>query len=140
MNQHLATVLRNNNLSITESRIKITALFLESKRALSYSEIENKLHDQLDRATIYRTLSTFIEKGILHSIPTADNSTLYALCKNECTENHHHDEHVHFVCDDCGETTCLEKVSIPKVKLPKGYKAVEVKMVVMGKCGVCVLN
>lgn len=140
MGQQIFEILRNNRLSMTTGRIKIAELFLNSARALTYNEIESIFHTQLDRATIYRTLTTFIEKGIIHSIPTADHSVVYALCKNECTENHHHDEHIHFVCDTCGQTTCLEKVIIPQVKLPEGYTATEFKMIVTGKCGTCVSN
>ncbi len=135
--QQAIDILKTNNLSITDSRTKILAAFLKKNYALAYSDMEKKFKDIFDRATIYRTLSTFIEKGIIHSIPTSDNISMYALCKNECTEHHHHDEHVHFICNDCGETTCLDKITIPKVKLPKGYKAADVKMIVSGQCEQC---
>lgn len=138
MSQEAINILKNSRLSITENRIKILTFFLQAKKALSHSEIENKFNDQLDRATIYRTLSSFMEKGVIHSIPTDDYFTLYALCKNECTENHHHDEHIHFVCDVCKKTNCLDKVIVPTVLLPKGYKAKEVKMIIKGQCNECI--
>jgi Fur family ferric uptake transcriptional regulator len=33
--------------------------------------IEKEVGDKYDRVTIYRTLQTFEEKGIIHTIPTA---------------------------------------------------------------------
>lgn len=138
MNQQAINILKTHQLSITVSRSSVLTLFLKSKKALSYTTIEHKFSDKFDRVTMYRTLTLFIEKGIIHTIPTSDNTTLYALCKNECTEGHHHDEHVHFICDDCGTTTCLAETNIPKIKLPKGYTAAEIQMVVKGVCERCI--
>jgi Fur family ferric uptake transcriptional regulator len=86
--------------------------------------------------TIYRTLQTFEEKGIIHTIPTVDNAVLYALCK-ECEEGHHHDDHVHFICSNCERTICLDDVVSPKMNLPKGYAAEDVQVVIHGMCAQC---
>lgn len=133
----IADVLRRNNLSVTESRKKILNLFLNQAGALGHSDIEKRAGEKFDRVTIYRTLQTFVEKGIIHTIPTTDNSILYALCKDNCTEGHHHDNHVHFICLQCGNTICLENVTVPEVKLPKGYTTTNIEMVVNGVCRDC---
>src|SRR6266567_4265765 len=104
----IESVLKQNGLSVTSSRRKILQLFLDKAGALAHGDIEKKAGERFDRVTIYRTLQTFVDKGIIHTIPTADNSVRYALCKDECSEGHHHDNHVHFICDDCGTTYCLE--------------------------------
>ncbi len=131
-----AELLRNNRLSVTESRRKILSLFLEHKDALTHGDIEREAGEKFDRVTIYRTLQTFVEKGIIHAIPTADNTVRYALCK-DCTEGHHHDNHVHFVCENCGTTTCLDEIVSPKIDLPKGYLAKNVQVVINGICEKC---
>src|SRR5437016_13975461 len=87
-------ILRNNNLSITDSRKKILTLFLRQQGALAHRDIEKKAGEKFDRVTVYRTLQAFSEKGIIHTIPTTDNSIRYALCKEECSEGHHHDNYV----------------------------------------------
>jgi Fur family ferric uptake transcriptional regulator len=132
----IADVLRRNNLSITDSRKKILSLFLGSKDALTHGDIEKKAGEKFDRVTIYRTLQTFVEKGIIHSIPTSDNSVRYALCK-DCTEGHHHDDHVHFMCSHCGATICLDNIVSPKIDLPEGYAAHDVQIVIHGTCQDC---
>ncbi|RYZ49860.1 MAG: transcriptional repressor, partial [Chitinophagaceae bacterium] len=81
----LNDILHRRQLSSTESRRKILSLFLSSNDALTHGTIEKEVGDKYDRVTIYRTLQTFEEKGIIHSIPTADNAVRYALCK-ECEE------------------------------------------------------
>jgi Fur family ferric uptake transcriptional regulator len=117
--------------------MQILDLFYTNEGALAHADIEKKTGDTIDRVTIYRTLQTFEEKGIIHSIPTADNSVKYALCKERCEEGHHHDNHVHFICEDCGKTICLDDVLVPEVKLPKGFEPHQSNMVVNGVCGDC---
>lgn len=130
-------VLKSNKLSVTGSRRKILQLFLEQPGALAHGDIEKKAGEKFDRVTIYRTLQTFVDKGIIHTIPTADNSIRYALCKDECSEGHHHDHHIHFVCTSCQNTYCLDDVVTPEIKLPKGYMANQVEVVVEGICKKC---
>lgn len=130
-------ILRKNKLSITDSRKKILTIFLSQPDALAHGDIERKAAEKFDRVTVYRTLQTFVEKGIIHTIPTPDNSVKYALCKDDCFEGHHHDNHIHFVCSVCGTTSCLDDVVIPEVRLPKGYSVAEVQVVVNGICKNC---
>jgi Fur family ferric uptake transcriptional regulator len=137
MDKKIFEILRRNRLSVTGSRQKILNLFLSNSGALAHADIEYKAGERFDRVTIYRTLQTFVEKGIIHTIPTPDNSVKYALCKNDCFEGHHHDNHIHFVCSVCGKTECLEDFIIPAVKLPKDYTASNVEIVVNGTCNAC---
>jgi Fur family ferric uptake transcriptional regulator len=130
-------VLKKNQLSITDGRKKILELFLNSEGALAHADIEEKTGETFDRVTVYRTLNTFVEKGIIHHIPTSDNSILYALCKDNCEAGHHHDNHVHFICNVCNKTICLDEVTVPEVKLPRGFKPSHAEMVVNGVCVDC---
>src|ERR1700709_2611187 len=138
--QQIQNILKRNQLSVTGSRTRILELFLSQTGALAHGDIEKRTGEKFDRVTIYRTLQTFVDKGIIHTIPTADNSVRYALCKDECTTGHHHDNHVHFVCQNCGVTICLDDVHIPRVELPDGFKAQQIEMVVSGKCKDCNKN
>lgn len=130
-------ILKKNNLSVTDSRQKIMQLFLNTNGALAHADIEKKTGESFDRVTVYRTLQSFVEKGIIHLIPTRDNSIKYALCKDDCEAGHHHDNHVHFICDDCNNTICLDDVTVPHVKLPKGFTPKHAEMVVNGICEEC---
>jgi Fur family ferric uptake transcriptional regulator len=130
-------ILRRNNLSVTESRKKILNLFLNITGALAHGDIEKKAGEKFDRVTVYRTLQTFVEKGIIHIIPTTDNAVLYALCKNECTEGNHNDNHIHFTCGQCGTTFCLEEIAVPEIKFPKGFAARDVEIIANGTCKDC---
>ncbi|MEO8769783.1 MAG: Fur family transcriptional regulator [Ferruginibacter sp.] len=137
MNDNNLDILKKNGLSITEGRKKILELFLDNDGALAHADIERYTDAAFDRVTVYRTLQTFVDKGIIHQIPTTDNSILYALCKHKCEAGQHHDEHVHFICNHCGKTICLDDVTVPSVKLPKGFKPTQAAMVVTGICSDC---
>ena len=130
-------ILKQSGLSITESRRKILDLFLETDGALAHADIEKNTSSAFDRVTVYRTLQTFVEKGIIHQIPTTDNSVLYALCRQNCEQGHHHDDHVHFICSNCDKTICLDEVTVPEVKLPKNFTKQQSAMVVTGICEDC---
>ncbi len=130
--------LKKSQLSITDSRKKILEMFVRSNGALAHADIESQSGVEFDRVTIYRTLQTFVEKGIIHTIPTADNAVRYALCKDACSAGHHHDDHVHFLCDGCGTTYCLDQVTAPQVMLPKGFTSTRTDVVVSGICNKCV--
>lgn len=137
MDSEINIILKKNQLSVTGSRKKILELFLANNGALAHGDIEKKTGEKFDRVTIYRTLQSFLDKGIIHSIPTADNSIRYALCKEECSQGHHHDDHIHFVCRNCGNTTCLDDVQVPDIKLPSGFRSQQTEVVVSGKCKDC---
>lgn len=130
-------LLKRNRLSVTGSRKKILQLFLEEKGALAHGDIEKKAAEKFDRVTVYRTLQTFVDKGIIHTIPTDDNSIRYALCRDACTEGHHHDHHVHFVCNRCNITYCLDDVVTPELHLPEGYETNQIEVVAKGICRNC---
>ncbi len=137
MNTDIKEILKRSQLSVTASREKILHLFLEQTGALAHGDIEKKAGEKFDRVTVYRTLQAFVEKGIIHTIPTADNSIRYALCKDDCEAGHHHDQHIHFVCTNCNNTYCLDDIVTPDIKLPKGYSSTHIEVVVEGVCKEC---
>lgn len=130
-------LLKRQSLSVTESRKRILQIFLDQPGALSHGEIEKKAGMIFDRVTIYRTLQTFVDRGLIHTIPSAENAVRYALCKDECGDGHHRHEHIHFVCTRCEQTFCLDEVVTPVIRLPKGYSTSQIEILVQGKCKQC---
>lgn len=135
--EKIKDLLRISKLSVTDTRVKVLDLFFNSSGALEHNDFEKLDGAAFDRVTIYRTLQTFLDKGIIHKIPTTDTSIHYALCKDNCSEHHHQDHHIHFKCDHCDETLCLEDISIPSIQLPNGYAASNVEVIVSGVCPNC---
>ena len=131
--------LKEYELRHTGCRSDILQSFQNFNFALSHGDLEERFGERFDRVTIYRTLKTFVEKGIIHKVLDDEGGTKYALCRNsECSHDNHHHDHVHFKCLQCGNTTCIESVHIPMFSLPEGYKRTEVNMLVQGTCPSCV--
>lgn len=130
-------ILKDYDLRTTTSRSAILRLFLKNSFALSYSDIEREIAATFDRVTVYRTLKTFLDKGVIHKVLDDEGSLKYALCSEPCSTQEHHHEHVHFKCIKCGHTSCLEEVTIPEVKLPKGFVMAEVNLLIQGTCNRC---
>lgn len=132
-------ILKKKKIKVTDTRKEILRILSESDSAISYNSIQDRTEQKLDKVTVYRTLETFEKKGIIHSIPSEEGQRLYSFCMDDCEDHHHHeDEHVHFKCDNCGNTTCLYDVSIPKITLPKNHKYSSSKLIVQGICPNCV--
>lgn len=134
-------ILKNHQLRLTAPRKQVLLCFLEKNAVLSHSDVEKALQNTgIDRVTIYRTLKTFVEQHILHSVPDSSGVAHYALHEHEsCSQKHaqHDHHHVHFKCENCKNITCLEEVNIPSVKLPKGYIQKEISLIVEGTCAAC---
>lgn len=130
-------ILQDFKLRETTSRSAILRMFLRKPFALSYTDIETEVESVFDRVTVYRTLKTFVDKGVVHKVLDDGGSLKYALCNNLCNTAGHHHEHVHFKCIVCGQTSCLEDVNIPEITLPSGYLAKEMNLLIQGKCQKC---
>lgn len=136
MNQVSNRLLKSFSLRSTPGRQEILHLFLKKDYALSHSDIESEIADDIDRVTVYRTLRTFRDRGLIHKVLDDRGSLKYALCSEACSATRHRHEHVHFKCIRCGQTNCLD-VDIPMIKLPEGYKLKEVNLLVQGTCQNC---
>ncbi len=132
-----ASLLKKYGLRITDIRIIILELFKSSEVALSEQNIEKQLTTTCDRVTVYRTLKSFLDKGLVHKVLDEGNIVKYALCGSHCEEDKHHHEHVHFKCNTCGATICLENIPIQKVNLPEGFEQEESNLLVLGTCKNC---
>jgi len=137
MSEALKTILKSHNLRITDCRMDVLRYFLDKKGALSQGNLENRF-TQYDRVTLYRTLNSFLEAGILHKIPNESGTATYGLCHDTCTPEYHLHNHIHFKCNNCGQIECLDDEEAPSVSVPKGYVTERVNLIVDGVCAKCV--
>lgn len=133
-----AQTLKAFNLRHTAGREQVLDLFLSAGgHALAHSDVETGLGPDHDRVTVYRTLRTFLDVGLIHKVLDDEGGTKYALCRETCSDGHHQHDHVHFKCENCGQTTCLDEVHIPSVSLPNGYQRKEMNLLIQGVCQGC---
>ncbi|HNK90447.1 MAG TPA: transcriptional repressor, partial [Chitinophagales bacterium] len=60
--------LKKSGLRVTPIREEVLEYFTDQQRALAHADIEANYKNKFDRVTLYRTLTTFIESGILHKV------------------------------------------------------------------------
>lgn len=128
--------LQKKNVRPTAMRLLVLETLFGQKAAISLSDLE-KSFEKSDRVTLFRTLKTFQENGIVHCIDDGTGATKYALCEEGCNCDIARDLHVHFHCRVCSGTFCLPKYKIPKIDLPEKFSAEEANLVVKGVCGKC---
>lgn len=134
--QNIIKLLKDNGLRKTDVRIKVLKEFLDSDQAYGQGALEARFKN-LDRITLYRTLRTFEQKGIIHQAVDGSGKTKYAICIDNCDEHQHHDHHAHFHCKACDKTICLEEVQVPKIKTPANYQIEQSHLVLTGLCENC---
>lgn len=129
-------VLESKNIRVTAMRMLIYKFLAEKEIAVTLSDIENAFA-KADRTTLYRTVKTFEDKGIVHQIDDGTGITKYALCEKGCNCDIKTDLHLHFHCNNCIETICLTEHKIPQIKVPDGFVSENVNLVVKGICDKC---
>lgn len=135
MNPEIDKRLQSKNIKPTAMRELVLQVLSEQKTAISLPELERKF-EKADKATLYRTLKTFEENKLIHSIDDGTGSVKYALCQDTCNCQPE-DLHVHFLCTKCNQTYCLNEIQIPDINLPYGFLLKSVNMVVKGICFNC---
>lgn len=139
MSKELESILIAKQINPTAMRLLVLEFLLKQKTAISLSDLEKEF-ERSDRTTLYRTLKTFEEKGMIHNIRDGIESVKYALCEADCSGGAHYDMHLHFYCTKCKELFCLSNAEIPQIVLPHNFQLEEFSLVARGICDNCNKN
>lgn len=134
--KRLKEILKQHSLRITDCRKDVLEYFSAKSHALSSRDLEENF-SEYDRVTLFRTLNSFLEKGLIHRIPSESGAANYALCQDYCHPGEHQHDHVHFTCNACGVIECIESAKIPTIEIP-GYLVKESNFLVSGICKNCI--
>ncbi|MEH6679497.1 MAG: transcriptional repressor [Sediminicola sp.] len=129
-------LLEDRKVRPTAMRILIYKFMAQTETAVALTDIEGAFA-RADRTTLYRTLKTFEEKGIVHQIDDGTGISKFALCEAGCNCSVEQDLHLHFHCSNCQETICLTEHKIPHINLPEGYITENANLVLKGICEKC---
>lgn len=134
--KEIEKILENKKVRPTAMRILIYQFMAQKEIAVALTDIENAFV-KAERTTLYRTLKTFEDKGIVHHIDDGTGISKYALCEQGCNCELDQDLHLHFHCSNCDNTVCLTHHKIPHINLPNGYIAEDANLVIKGICEKC---
>ena len=107
--EQIRAMIRDAGLRCTSSRATVLEHLVDASAPRSHADLAEELVPQgFDQATIYRNLTDLTESGLLHRLDPGDHIWRFEFRG----EANHDDEHPHFMCDDCGEISCLTSVDI----------------------------
>lgn len=136
MDKNFEDILQQKKISPTAMRLLVLDHLTKQISAISLTDLELGMQ-RTDRVTLYRTIKTFEEHGLVHKIDDGSGVAKFALCQDSCEAGDHKDLHIHFYCNNCKETFCLPKSKIPQVELPEKYQSQEMELTVKGICARC---
>lgn len=128
--------LQAHGIHPTAARILVLQKLSELTHPVSMTELETEL-ETMDKSTIFRTLNVLLEHHAIHSFEDGSGSTKYEKCRCESTVCRVENRHIHFYCEECRRTFCIEDVKIPVVALPEGYRIETINYTVKGLCPEC---
>ncbi len=136
MNQEeCVQLLEHHGVKPTANRILVARTLAEAGRPMTLSELESVILS-IDKSGVFRALTLFREHHLVHAIEDGSGSQRYELCHSH-SDDDDDDLHVHFFCESCQRTYCLEAIPIPQVMVPPGFTVTSANYIIKGVCPHC---
>ncbi|MBO4811862.1 MAG: transcriptional repressor [Prevotella sp.] len=130
--EHLLT---SHGVKPTSNRIVVLRALATSARPLTLLELENRILT-IDKSGVFRALTLFRDHHLVHTIDDGSGAMRYELCHSH-SQQEDDDLHVHFFCERCQRTFCLDGVAVPQVTVPPGFTVRSANYIVKGFCPDC---
>ncbi|MBR0038100.1 MAG: transcriptional repressor [Bacteroidales bacterium] len=127
MNDSIELLFRQHGVRPTAIRVLVWRTLSKLDFAFALSDLEGLL-PTVDRSTLFRALSLFVENDLLHVLDDGSGQQKYCI---------HQNQHVHLSCTVCGKTICLEDEVIPEVHVPEGFEVQHITYIIQGVCAGC---
>ena len=128
--------LKKNELKLTVPRKSILEVLAKEHGPFTADEIQKQMPKKTcDTATIYRSLSSMEEAGLLRRCEFGDGIARYEL-REPNDEHHHH----HLICRVCKKVDIIDDEEIEKIDkfaTQKGYSQVSHILEFFGVCPNC---
>ena len=127
--------LEKKGIKATANRVLVYKALMQVERPQSLSALEDALVT-MDKSSLFRVLTLFLEHDVVHAFEDGRGVLQYELCGSEGACNMA-DSHLHFYCESCHESFCLEDIHVPSIDLPEGFTSHSVSFVIKGECPHC---
>ncbi len=132
---HFQEFLRSKRKNITPERMDILAEVLKQESHFKIDDIIGKMAEAkkpVSRATVYRTIKTIEEAGLIKYIHSINDEKFYEV------EEDHHD---HMICEICGKFIEFHNDELEALQTSicksKGFKPSRHTMKIFGVCKNC---
>lgn len=102
--------LKEFNLKVTPARVAVLKFF-ETQGPVDAGEVLDYLKNnkiQVDRATVFRMMKDFLEKGVTHEVQVKKGKISYELNSKG--------DHHHLICENCGKVQTVSDDVIPQME------------------------
>ncbi|MFA5423986.1 MAG: Fur family transcriptional regulator [Phycisphaerae bacterium] len=133
--ENLEQLLSRCGLRKTRQRLGVLKVLADAAGPLTAEEIGRVLRRaKPDKVTIYRTLESFVEVGLVHRAYLQDRTSHYELSHN-CSQRQCHP---HFTCTSCGATRCMIDTKVEMVRgIGRGFVIHRQQVRLEGLCPDC---
>jgi len=131
----ITDLLLEHSIRPTPNRMIVADTLSHATGPMSLMELEAEI-GSIDKSNVFRALTLFRDQRLVHVLDSSDG-VRYELCRSHGHDGEDEDAHVHFQCEICGKTFCLEDIPIPKVMIPSGYSPTSVNYIIKGVCPKC---
>lgn len=128
-------LLTEHGVKPTSNRIVVVRSLATSPRPLTLAELEQRIQS-IDKSGIFRALTLFRQHHMVHDVEDGSGGMRFELCHSH-SDDGDDDLHVHFFCERCLRTFCLDGIPVPYVATPPGYTAMSASHLVRGICPEC---
>ena len=135
--------LKSHSLRVTQSRLAVATILIQKNSLLTPEEIHKSIQDSkdlnCDQASVYRTLSTFEEIGLVEKTLFQGEPVRYKIkdSQDKCDDHHH----VHyFKCKSCQIIIPLKGCIVDKQVREleeEGYQGLSHHLEITGLCPKC---
>jgi Fe2+ or Zn2+ uptake regulation protein len=136
MSTRVSLILQNAQIRQTPIRKMLLSILSRTKKPISVPELEANADVQKlgsDTVTIYRTLETFYQAGIVNRLEFQEGKFRYELSGR----NHHH----HVVCTTCGKVIdikdCIDGEAEKQIAMETGFSIQSHSLEFFGLCPDC---
>lgn len=133
----IIVILKSRKLKKTTARVELLSAMMHYGSAMPFAKMQQKL-GATDRITLYRTLKTLVDKGVIHKAFFDQDETYYALCASTCVHQAHQHDHIHFKCISCKLVSCVHLEGAPLFSV-KGLHINYLNINAEGVCSACMV-
>lgn len=127
--------LKKSHLKLTEPRKAILQALVDQHGPFTAEEIHKLISKRIcDQATVYRSLTSLEDAGILRRVEFGDGSSRYELSARD--DSHHH----HLICTGCKRIEIIDDPDIEEIDRfakKRGFSDISHTLEFFGTCPQC---
>lgn len=134
--EHVLTHLKEKHIRITETRKAVISYVIKSKCHPSAEQIYRDLlpkFPNMSLATVYNNLKVLIDEGFVVELKLSHSNTTYFDFMGH--------QHLHVICESCGDILDFIDSNIPMVKKEAqeqtGFEITRAQLMIYGICQDC---